>query len=390
MATSLDHLLPQQTVESSAFRSPRSARAPEPPPRNRVTHSQALLRQLAQLRVDEDRIERLRAANQRPTDAGITVAIEINPKGMLDFSKKLEWARDGIEVLSVIEVDTSEVVTVRVPPGRLAAFEKRVLEYQTQNTRPDADGRTKPKHAALVNVISAFRLAVFDELWTDEDAPPPAEEESWFQVWLRLTGAGAAGTQERFRQETRALEIEVEPGYVTFPGRVVVAVHARRQRLEEALELLDLVAEIRSVRPTTAFFLSELAPFERIEWVANLRDRTELPDADTNSYVTLLDTGVNNGHMLLADLVAPDDLHSVDPEWGVTDHEGHGTGMAGLSLIGELNEPLAGDAAVSVAHRLESVKIWPPAGGNERHLYGLYAVSCGTRRSQFAEAATNG
>ena len=370
MATSLDHLFPRETVDSSPFRSPSSARTPVPPPRNRVTHSQHLLQQLAQLRGEEDRIERLREASQRPTDAGITVAIEVNPKGMLDFAKKLEWAKDRIEVLSVIDIGMSEVVTVRVPPGKLAAFERRVLAYQNEDTKPDEEGQTKPKNAALVNVISAFRLAIFDELWTEEEAPPPQDEQIWFQVWLRITDAGAAATQAKFRRETNDLEIYVESGYLTFPGRVVVAVQATRKRLEQALELLDLVAEIRAVRPTTAFFLADLRPFERAAWAADLRNRITLPNPANAPFITLLDTGVANGHLLLSNLVDDADLHAVDPEWGVADHEGHGTEMAGLALIGELTQPLTGNDAVQVTHRLESVKILPPVGANARHLYG--------------------
>jgi len=298
------------------------------------------------------------------------VAIEVRPAGSLDFGKKLEWKRDGIKVLSVNEIDGADVVVVRVPPGRLAAFERRVQEYQTEDGKPDKTGDRKPKHAALINVITAFELATFDVLWTDEDTPPEPQVESWFQVWLRLTPEGPASTHAAFVEETAGLNIIVEPGYVTFPGRVVVAVQATREVLADSLQLLDMVAEIRGVQATADFFLSELTPFEQAQWVANLRGRRELPDPNSSSYVTLLDTGVNNGHRLLTGLVDDEDLHAVDPDWLATDHEGHGTGMAGLSLFGDLTEHLAGDDAVDIPHRLESVKIWPPDGANAPHLYG--------------------
>lgn len=370
MATSLDHLFLRETVASSPFKSPRSGGPQTLPTPNRLTHSQHLLQQLAQLRRDEERITRLREADLRPIDAGIKVAIEIRPPGALDFGKKLEWKKDGIEVLSVVGIDGADVAVIRVPPGKLAAFERRVQEYQTEDGRPDKNGHRKPKNAALVNVITAFRLAAFEELWTDEESPPEPPDPAWFQVWLRLTPAGAAATQAAFREETTGLNIVVEPGYVTFPGRVVVAAQATRQQLADALQLLDMVAEIRGVQPTADFFLSDLTTFDQVQWIADLRARRQLPADDANSYVTLLDTGVNNGHRLLTGLVADDDLHAVDPAWLTTDHDGHGTGMAGLSLIGELTDHLAGDAPVDIRHRLESVKIWPPAGANARHLYG--------------------
>lgn len=370
MATSLDHLFLRETTTSSPFKSPRPGGSPTLPTPNRDTHSQRLLRQLAQLRRDEARIKGRRKDEGRPVDAGIKVAIEIRPSGSLDVGKKLEWRRDGIEVLSVNLVDGADVVVVRIPPGKLAAFERRVQEYQNEDGKPDKDGNRKPKNAALINVITAFDLASFDELWTDDDPPPEPETESWFQVWLRLMPAGPAATQAAFEAETDGLDIVVEPGYVTFPGRVVVAVQATREVLAESLQLLDMVAEIRGVQPTAEFFLSELTTFEQVQWVADLRARRQLPQADANSYVTLLDTGVNNGHRLLNGLVDDADLHAVNPDWQGTDHEGHGTSMAGLSLLGELSEHLAGDEQVEIPHRLESVKIWPPTGANAPHLYG--------------------
>lgn len=370
MATSLDHLFLRETATSSPFKSPRPGGAPRIPTPNRDAHSRRLLRQLAQLRRDEARINRGREDHGRPLASGMKVAIEIKPAGSLDFGKKLEWKRDGIEVLSVNMIDGADVAVVRVPPGKLAAFERRVQEYRTEDGRPDKNGSRKPKHAALINVITAFELASFDVLWTDGDPPPEPEVESWFQVWLRRSPEGPAATHAAFEEETQGLAIVVEPGYVTFPGRVVVAVQATRRVLADSLQLLDMVAEIRAVQPTADFFLSDLTTFEQVQWIADLHARRRLPAPGTNSYVTLLDTGVNNGHRLLTDLVADDDLHAIDPAWRANDHEGHGTAMAGLSLVGELTEHLAGNRPVDIPHRLESVKIWPPKGGNAPHLYG--------------------
>lgn len=370
MATSLDHLLLRETATRSPFKSPRPGGSPTLPIRNRDTHSRRLLRQLARLRRDEERINRRREEAGRPLDAGIKVAIEIKPAGSLDFGKKLEWKRDGIEVLSVNLIDGADVAVVRIPPGKLAAFERRVQEYQNEDGKPDKDGNQKPKNAALISVITAFELASFDELWTDDEPPPEPEIHSWFQIWLRLKPDGPASTHAAFTEETQGLDVVVEPGYVTFPGRVVVAVRTTRAVLADSLQLLDMVAEIRGVQATADFFLSDLTTFEQAQWVADLRARRQLPSPDSNSYVTLLDTGVNNGHRLLSGLVDDDDLHAVDPAWQVNDHEGHGTAMAGLSLLGELTEHLAGNSPVEIPHRLESVKIWPPAGANAPHLYG--------------------
>src|SRR5690606_8646730 len=67
---------------------------------------------------------------------------------------------------------------------------------------------------------------------------------------------------------------------------------------------------------------------------------------------------------------AQPDLHSIDAAWHVGDHEGHGTEMAGLALLGNLTGPLASSQPYAIPHRLESVKILPPTGQNAPHLYG--------------------
>jgi hypothetical protein len=137
------------------------------------------------------------------------------------------------------------------------------------------------------------------------------------------------------------------------------------------LELLDLVAEIRSVRPSADFFLAELKPYEQAQWVNDLHARVKYAAPDSNSYVTLLDTGVNRAHPLISSALDEADVHSLEADWLTGDHHGHGTGMAGLALHGDLTLPLAGVDERELGHRLESVKIRPPEDATHApHLYG--------------------
>ncbi len=73
----------------------------------------------------------------------------------------------------------------------------------------------------------------------------------------------------------------------------------------------------------------------------------------------MLDTGVNNGHPLIRPVLADADLHTVEPAWSVDGNDGHGTAMAGLALFGDFTKSLVSSAPVTVAHRIESVKILP-------------------------------
>jgi len=361
--TELDHLRVMDSAEARPFRSTLTVRQSPAPQRDRATHGQRLLQQFSALTRRETEISQLRTERNLPRQ-GMSIVLEISPKGFLDY-KKLEWRREGIEVLNVSEGSTSDLVVVFVPDGQLTAFVNRITEYLEQDTRYN-----RPKNAALVNVIENVRKAAFDELWTDISPVPPAQEPKWFQLWLRELPEGPSVTRDSFAELAQPLGLEVEPGFVTFPGRVVVAVYASRTSLEQAIELLDAVAEIRSVTPTAEFFLSQLNPAEQADWVHNLVERTTHAEGEDGPYVALLDTGVNRGHPLIRQGLADADLHALQEAWRRTDHHGHGTQMAGLLLHGNLVDPLASNETYQVPHRLESVKILPSEGENPPHLYG--------------------
>jgi hypothetical protein len=75
---------------------------------------------------------------------------------------------------------------------------------------------------------------------------------------------------------------------------------------------------------------------------------------------------------LLQPALAPEDCLKYDPSWPLTDAESHGTEMSGVALFGDqLPGLLLSDEPVTLAHRLESVKIMPPPPRqNEPRLYG--------------------
>lgn len=368
----LDHLLVQGATEAQDFRSPLSVRSRPLPDRDRGAHGSRLLAQLQALDADVARLQVLRANRGIAEDSGFAISLEVSPPGALDPGKKLEWKRDGIEVLSVVTSNTIEIINVHVPSGKLSAFEKRVREYLTQETKPKKEGdQPKPKHARLINAITSIQRAAFEQLWTDIAPSPEREQPFVFQIWLRLGRETARDAYAAFRDAAERLNIAVEAGFLTFPGRVVVAVHATRALLEDAIGLLDMIAEVR--RTSVRSDLFDLRPFEQVEWVRDLVGRIVPPIGANTPRVALLDTGVNRGHPLLVPFLDPADMHAVIAAWDTIDRNGHGTGMAGLALHGDLSIPLASQDLHLVPHRLESVKILPDVGQNSPHLYGWTA-----------------
>lgn len=383
----LDHLLAAGFTTTKDFKSVLSVPARPTQERDRALHGARLMAQIQGLKKRFEQLRDMRAAGGFSADQGVAISLEISPPGALDAGTKLEWKRDGIEVLNVTNPGVGEVITVFVPDGKLTAFEKRVAEYLHHDVEPrKPGGAAKPRNASLINAISTFRQAAFAELWTDKAPVPEATELNRFTIWLRLGNSRSRDVAEDFRVAAARLGIEVEPGYVSFPGRVVVAVKASRATLEQSTQLLDLVAEIRSTSPSAAFFLADLKTYDQASWVKDLAKRTVYPETEGVPFITLLDTGVNRAHPLLEPLIDAKDLHAVGHGWVATDQDGHGTSMAGVALYGDLREPLSAQNRYTVFHRLESVKILPDQGANSPRLYGWTA----NEAIRLVEAASQG
>lgn len=374
----LNHLLIQGFTTDRPFKSALSVRGGDSPQRERGPHGQALLRQLGRLSLDAQRLAQERAARGLDPAAGMVIALHFSSDADFDF-KTLEWKRDGVEVLSVVDAGEGPAVALYVPEGKLLALEKRIRAYLTEDTRGG-----KPKNARLINAIDSIGRLAFDQLWTEEQqAPHVLDAPQWFQLWLRVGERRPRDVVQAFAASARVLDIAVEPGYTTFPARVVVAAYCTRRSLEQAMTLLDAIAEIRSVRPNADFFLSNLAPREQANWIHDLLTRCTFTPPNAGPYVTLLDTGVNRAHLLLHAAIDPDDVLAAQPDWGGNDTNGHGTGMAGILTYGDLVSAFTSGDDVVVGHRLESVKIFPPTGVNPPHLYGTVfaqAVDCVEQR----------
>lgn len=371
----LPHIVINGFVQSQDFKSPLSVQRTSAPQRDRYGHGQGLLSKVAAMEVHERQLNVEREALALPVRSGVTIAVDISPKNSIDY-KTFEWKKEGVELLCVAEsvAPDTDTLTLFVPDGKLSALATRIQDYVNKNHR----GTTRPKNANLVNAIQDIRRAAFDQLWTDS-SPMPGEDLTWCQIWLRKSTVKSVLVRDRFASLAGQLGIEVEDGFVTFPGRVVVAARGTRAMFESALQLLDLVAEVRAVQPTAEFFLANLSPEEQAGWVSDLAQRTTITLKEHGPFVTILDTGINNGHPLLQPALLATDLHAVNLAWGTADDQGHGTGMAGLALYGNLTPHLSSSETVTITHGLESVKILPPNGHNPVHLYGAVTKIAASR-----------
>ncbi len=284
--------------------------------------------------------------------------------------------RQHIELMSVRELPKVAYATVYVPEGRLKVFEDLVEQYLD----PDKDTGKGPKNKDLIDSIESIGRAVMDSFWTDDAEVYPADtEQMWWEVWLR---SGEDDETRKlicndFRTHAEAHHMKVGVDSLPFPDRTVVLAYGTAMQLASSVELLDCVAELRRAKELTSFFTEDMTPADQGEWSQALVDELTPPDANAPA-VCILDTGLTSAHPLLAPATSTSEVHTIQPAWGAGDsavanqRRGHGTEMAGLCLYGDLTAVLASAEPVILEHRLESVKILPPARypDNDPALYG--------------------
>jgi hypothetical protein len=370
------HLRPQDTRSVEGYTAKKGGGGGKlvVQPKDRQQHAGALRVQLAQVGVAQQQ----RVAEQM--EAGVQSAIGIQVEfesehGVAMAAASLARDHRGIELMNVRQQGTQILATVFVPQGKLDHFEKLITEYVDHKTDKNGDPLD---HQSLVDAISALRVATFDSLWTDEAAALPDDptQAIWWEAWLSL-GAHAERTLADFRTVANMAGLRMSDRVLHFPERMVAQLHGTKNQLLQSPLVLNMIAELRRAK-TTAEFFANLALDEQDVWQGDLQQRLQ-PEHGGNAYVTLLDTGVNHGHPLLAPFVADEDRHAIEPDWGPDDAIGHGSELAGLALMGDLTAALAENAPLLVPHRLESVKVLRFPGDNEGESFGAITAEAVAR-----------
>ncbi|MDD4195406.1 MAG: S8 family peptidase [Syntrophorhabdaceae bacterium] len=346
------------------FRSPRGGSPPPIPDRDRATHSEYLRRQIEIAWHDYDQrravahVERHGAYIDFVSEPGFELAIKSLENRSSPPIRLLNIRKEGPDEAATM------MATVYVPHEKRGYFLKKVKEYTEEVTR-----NNQFKNKTLVESISDIRLSVLESFWRADERPSiPGDEPIWVEVWL---SSDRDEVIERFYALLRERKVSLGEGLIKFPERAVEVILANRAQLEYLIDASDDIAEFRLAKEVASFFI-ELENRDQLDKVKELLARSTI-DQNSNIAVTILDSGVNNGHLLLRPSLEDADLHTVNLEWGTHDHDGHGTLMAGAALYGDLLEALNSSAPLQIVHRLESVKILPPSSDeNPRRLWGYY------------------
>jgi hypothetical protein len=346
-----------------AYTSPRRPIGGRPPARMRAEHADRLL--LAVGQAVEAGLANIAAREGalESGEKGFYLEFEI-PVADREAVDSLENRPHGIELVAVQPVTAENqtvFATVFVPEQAADFFQNKIEAYREEDTL-----RGRPRNEGLIARIDDIRLAVVFSLFTDDANLYPADnEEIWWEVWLR------DGRSEGFRRAAGVLDIPVQEHTIHFPEREVVLARTSARLMGRIVANTDAVAELRIAKDVASLFV-KMRTIEQVEWARNLLGRMRQAP-ETAPVVCLLDSGANRAHPLLESSLAETDQYAFRAEWGVGDSafwNGHGTQMAGMALYGDLQQPLGGVGGVQLTHRLETVKILPPAGQNRPELYG--------------------
>lgn len=280
-------------------------------------------------------------------------------------TKSLESKQQGIRLLNIKQDETSGITkaVVYIPDGKQTYFLSKINAYVSETTKTG-----KPKNNDLVSGIEDVKIALVESFWFGKHSDIPNETPLWCEIWLRCTEDDAASIYNSFIECCEELGIECNEKKILFPERMVVLAKVNNKHLSDLISTFEYIAELRRAPEPTGFF-ENLSGSEQQEVIDEILSRTTF--LDTNTSVCILDTGINSAHPLLSSAIKNDQsIQSVDGTWGTNDHQGHGTEMAGIALYNNLKDVFLSTEDIDIGHKIESVKILPPKGSNQRELYG--------------------
>ena len=278
--------------------------------------------------------------------------------------ESLEDIRKNIRLANFKNTEP-QTATFFLPLEEKTFLEKKIREYETEITT-----NGNPKNNKLIATIEDFKTATINSFWNGKEDKIPTDTKVWCEIWLinnKNTHNDEVVSNFIAVAQTYNIEIKTESN-IKFPERIITLAKLNAQDILNLINSYQYLAEIRPYStPNIAYTSMEYT--DQKEWLNELKDRVII-NSDSRVSVCILDTGVNNIHPLLEDILQDEDKHTFEPLWGVNDHDSHGTEMSGIAAYGNLNEHLTTTTTIELNHTLSSFKILPPTGNTEKSLWG--------------------
>ena len=353
------HLRIDHLADLKPYRRPARGMSRADPGRETEQHAETLKKDLASAWAATNELIDARDADVAGT-AGRYVDFDTLPEFPLPT---LDWTSKGIRLASASRGPDGAVEgTLFVPDQSQNFLAEKLEEYKV---RRGAKGR--PAHEQRFAAVEHFRAARLESLWVDSRPIPEPGVATWWECWCwpdRIANLEA---------KAEAANVLVGEGRLRFAERQVVFLYCDRATVARIVASTDSVAELRLGRDDASFFTNDAGRDDQGGWIENAVARIEIGETSQAVAVCLLDTGINRAHPLLAPVFAADDLHSINPDWGIDDHHGHGSEMSGLALYGDLTTGLTSTDPLLVNYVGEGVKLLAPPGfaPTQPQSYGL-------------------
>lgn len=373
------HILFERNFNKNSYKTPKNNPISDPPIARERTYGNYLLERIEKIKEKFD----IQVIENPDLLKDNTVYIEF----VSEWGTKFEFDKfdkDGIRKNKIlfqllkIEVEEREVenkkefrylLLVLVNEDGISEFIKKIKDF----LNPNKDTKSgKFSNQALLNNINNIEIATLKSFWVDEpEIPFPKENEDvWWEVWFRKSD----DYNEKLNSVYSNLEIigcKIGKSQIELAEYIVKLIKGTSKQLSDSLLLLNNLAELRKPQEISSFITNDDITFEtKVEYLVDLKNRTINNSDENSTLICLLDSGVNNKHPLLEDFITDENLHTYNESWGIQDDINHGTGVAGLSLYGDLVDALSTSESIQIYHSLESFKIIAASNTNDPELYG--------------------
>lgn len=317
------------------------------PERNRQEHGDALIQGLNA--IWQDFIEELdyRKDLDLPTRHGQYFTF----KSATDDTLSIDSLDSSGAVLLKVSKDfetNQQVATLFIPQEQKEKLIKKVQDYL------EKDKNDKPVNQRLIDKIEQVSRTSLEQLWSSDLQYLPREKSLWCELWLATENLDKDQIVADLKAICHIYEIATNDSVIYFPQRTIVVVQVNYEQLNNIIASFGFIAEIRKTEELNSFWIDG-GLTENEKWVNDALGLIEF--TNTNNYISIIDTGINNGHQLIAPALSDDNRIVVNPNWGVHDGEGHGTMMAGVCLYGNLNTILENNQPITIHHQLESLRL---------------------------------
>lgn len=381
----LRHIKVTGYYQTGEYVSPRRGNTPPIKIRDRRLHGSKIREHINRIKAEFDSLKEVTLPDGIVRDDAIYVEFISDYNFELAFDSLNSDANKPEFQLLNIKKEISEEgfryrVNVMLTEGGVSHFLTKVNEYITENTLYKGERTQTPKNNKLISNIESIQLATLEAFWTEPNENPFPEENKvvWWEAWFRKKiGVKLDAEHDKIINQLRLVNAKISNQELIFPEHFIKLIKASPRQLSESLFLLDNLAELRKPKETADFF-TNLNLSEKEDAVNELKSRIENHTNKNSVAVCILDSGVQSQHPLLSDYVPENNLFSYRPDdWGYHDswpRGGHGTGMAGLAIYGDLTTVMSSTSSIQIFHQLESVKLINNSDPHDPELYGAVTL----------------